>query len=279
MRSILPRRSPWAKAGRVAIVVLLAVCATPAVAAEPPALVKARTLYNGADYEGAIQAAADVRRLAEWEDEALLVIARSHLELYRQRSDSSNLVMALEALTAVRAAGLTPRDYVDLLVGQGQHLYFSEQFGVSAEMFDRALAQSFLLNVRERLMLLDWWANAQDRSAQARPVERRAAVFERLVERMDEELRRDPANPIANYWLAVGARGVGDVERAWDAAMAGWVLSRLSTGGAEMARRDLDRFVVQVLIPERVRGRGSREQQEASKAMRDEWERFKEQWK
>jgi len=93
MRSILPRRSPWAKAGRVAIVVLLAVCATPAVAAEPPALVKARTLYNGADYEGAIQAAADVRRLAEWEDEALLVIARSHLELYRQRSDSSNLVI------------------------------------------------------------------------------------------------------------------------------------------------------------------------------------------
>ena len=128
-------------------------------------------LYNTADYDGAIQAAAEARRLPEWEDEALLVIARSQLELYRRHSDPSNLAMAREALAAVNGAALTPRDYVDLQVGMGQDLYFSEAFGGSAEVFDSALGQAFLLKASERLMLLDWWANASDRSAQTRPSE------------------------------------------------------------------------------------------------------------
>jgi hypothetical protein len=258
---------------------VLVLCATAAEAAEPPALVKARALYNAAEYDGAIQAAAEARRQPEWDDEALLVIARSHLELYRQRFDPANLTMAREALTAVRAAELTPRDYVDLLVGMGQQLYFTDEFGGSAELFDTALAQGFLLNGRERLMLLDWFANALERSTQMRSSDRRFTVFQRLSDRMDEELRRDPANPVANYWLAVGARGIGDIDRAWDVAMAGWVRSRLASGAMEMVRPDLDRFVVQVLIPERARSRSAREPQEAVKAMRDEWELFKEQWK
>jgi hypothetical protein len=262
-----------------ALVILM--CATVAEAAEPPALVKARLSYNTGDYEGAIQAAAEARRQQEWEGEALLVIARSHLELYRQRSEPTDLTMAREALAlaAARAAKLTPRDNVDLLVGMGQHLYLSEEFGGSAELFDTALAQGFLLNGRERLLLLDWFGNALQRSAQVRPSDRRGAVFQRLIGRMEEELRRDPANPVANYWLAIGARGIGDIDRAWDVAMAAWVRSRLASDALAMVRPDLDQFVVQLLIPERVRSRGAREQQDAVKAMRDEWEQFKEQWK
>ena len=61
--------------------------------------------------------------------------------------------------------------------------------------------------------------------------------------------------------------------------MAAWVRSRLSPGAEQTLRTDLDRFVVQLLIPERVRLRGAREPQEVSKAMRDEWELFKEQRK
>ena len=39
-----------------------------------------------------------------------------------------------------------PRDHVDLLIGMGQFLYLSEEFGAAAGLFDNALAQAFLLN-------------------------------------------------------------------------------------------------------------------------------------
>ena len=143
----------------------------------------------------------------------------------------------------------------------------------------RAGAQGYLLNGQERLSLLDWWANALDRSAQSRPADRRTREFDRLMERMEEEVARDPANPVANYWLAAAARGAGDIERAWDLAVAAWVRSSLWPESAPKAREDLDRLVVQVIVPERVRARGAREPQEASKALLDEWAAIKEQWR
>ena len=126
------------------------------------------------------------------------------------------------------ALKLASRDYVDLLVGLGQSLYLAETFGPAAEVFDTALAQSYLLSGRERLLLLEWWANALDRSAQTRPADSRADIFERLMLRMEDEIRREASSPVANYWLAVAARGTGDIDRAWDAATAGWVRSSLS---------------------------------------------------
>ena len=54
------------------LLVLLAVTQT-AQAAEPPALAKARTLYNAANYEGAIDAAGSARRQPMWADAAALV--------------------------------------------------------------------------------------------------------------------------------------------------------------------------------------------------------------
>ena len=55
----------------------------------------------------------------------------------------------------------------------------------------------------------------------------------------------------ATYWLAAGARGIDDLPRALGAAVAGWV--RAGTFGArgEALRDDLDRLIVQVILPER----------------------------
>lgn len=252
---------------------------SPAWAAEHPALAKARALYNAADFDGAISAAAVSRHEAGSADASALVIARSHLERYRQRADPADLAAAREALGSVRSAALTPRDQVDLLVGLGQSLYLGEVFGAAAELFDTALSRASLLPERDRLLLLDWWATALDREAQTRLPERRARVFERIGERMEAELRDDPANTVANYWLAVAARGLGDVDRAWDAAVAAWVRSTLKPESAETLRSDLDRLVTQALIPERARNRPAREQPESLAALRAEWDLVKQQWK
>jgi hypothetical protein len=262
-----------------AIVALLLIIPLTAGAAEPPALARARTLYNAGNFEGAIDAAAVAQRQPQSADAAALVSARAHLERYRQRADPADLTAAREALGSVRAAALTPRDQVDLLIGLGQSLYLGEIYGAAAELFDTALSRPVALDTHDRLLLLDWWATALDREAQTRPADRRAPVFERIADRMQEELRRDPGNAPATYWLAAAARGAGDVDRAWDAAVAAWVRSRLSPASADTLRTDLDRLVSQALIPERARARPAREQADAAKALAAEWDLVKEQWK
>lgn len=264
---------------RVAVTILAVMLAgTAAEAAEPSALTRARVLYNLADYDGAIEAAAMARMQPAAADAAALVEARAHLERYRRGSDVSDLDKARDALNAVRAAALSPRDQVDLLVGLGQSLYLSEMFGSAAELFDTALERGALLPERDRLMLLDWWATALDREAQGAPPERRGRLAAQIGSRMEDELRRDPGSTPANYWHAVAARAAGDLETAWDAAVAAWVRATLSSTPSQL-RSDIDRLVTEALIPERARSRPAREQADAVESLRTEWNLVKEQWK
>ena len=265
--------------GLIVVALILTGLGQEALANEPPALAKARTLYNAGDFEGAIDAASVARKDAEWADAAALVVARAHLEQYRQRADADDLSAARAALGAVRVAALTPRDQVDLIVGLGQSLYLGEIYGAAAELFETALSRADLLAPRDRLLLLDWWATSLDREAQSRPSERRARVFERIASRMNEEIQRDPGSPVANYWLPVSARGVGDLDRAWEASGAGWARSVLSSETWFPVREDLDRFVTYVLVVERSRSRNGLEQPEAMRAMLEDWEELRQQWK
>lgn len=248
-------------------------------AAESPALARARTLYNSGDYEGAIDAASVARRDTQWADASALVIARARLERYRQSMNASELADAREALQAVRSSSLTPRDQVDLLIGLGQALYLGEVYGPAAELFATALDKGMMLAPRDRTMLLDWWATALDRDAQTRPYDRRPPVYQRIAERMDAELREDPASGVANYWQVVAARGVGDLDRAWSAAIAGWVRSTLNPMTQGQLRGDLDRVMEQALIPERARSSPSREGLDPVEMLRAEWALVKQNWK
>src|SRR6266542_2314261 len=124
---------------RAALLIVLLAPATAADAAEPPALAKARALYNSADYDAAINAATLARAQPASADAAALVTARAHLERFRLRGDPADLMTARETLAGVRAAMLPPRDQVDHLVGLGQSLYLGNAFGPAAEIFDTAL--------------------------------------------------------------------------------------------------------------------------------------------
>jgi hypothetical protein len=250
-----------------------------AVAAEPPALAKARAAYNAADFEGAIDAASVVRRQPEWADAAALVIARAHIERYRRTANAEDLTAARETLGSIQASALTPRDQVDLVVGMGQALYLGELFGAAAEVFETVLPRTELLSETDRHLLLDWWATALDREAQSRPAGRREAAYGRIMTRAEQALVDDPANPVANYWLAVAARGSGDLDRAWSAAIAGWIRATLDRPNSEQLRADLDRLVAQALIPERARTRPSRENEDPVEKLREEWNNVKAHWK
>lgn len=268
---------------RLAIVLMLLglSVAAAAAAAEPAALVRARTLYNAGNYEAAIEAASAARNDPRAADAAALVFARALLERFRAGSASErngDLLAARAALAGIRPASLSGRDQLDLLIGLGQTLYFGQSYGAAADVFDSALGRSAVLAAGDRAKLLDWWANALDRQALTRPPDRRAPIFQRVVDRMQDELREEPGSAIANYWLVVGARGAGDLDRAWDAAVAGWVRAGVGSEAADL-RAELDRLVNEALIPDRARTRPPREQAEAVTAMRAEWDAVKAAWK
>ena len=265
---------------RVMVLAMAALLAAQAAhAAEPASLTRARTLYNAADYDGAIAAAALARTQTPAADAAALVEARARLERFRRNTDHpEDLMAARDALNTIRASTLAGRDQVDYLVGLGQSLYLTDFFGAAADLFDTALERSAPLPDRDRMLLLDWWATAIDREAQVAPPERRSRLAGQITARMQEELRRDPGSAPANYWLAVAARAAGDLDAAWDAAVAAWVRATLGPG-TEQLRADIDRLVMQAVIPERARAHRARDQVDATDAMRTQWESVKQQWK
>ena len=74
------------------------------------------------------------------------------------------------------------------------------------------------------------------------------------------------------------ARGVGDLERAWQAAIAGWVRARSAADGGAALRADLDRLVTQAIIPDRATRLKIRDPRQAAGGMANEWTAFKEGW-
>ena len=249
-------------------------------AAEQNPLLKARLLYNQRHYDAAIEAALEARKLPGSQDVADLVLGRSHLERYRESANSNDLTAGRDALRAIRPANLVPRDQLDLLIGLGQSLYFEGAFGAAAELWDSALARADDIGPAARDRLLDWWASALDRAAQSRLVEDRDPIYARILERTQVELARDPGGAAAAYWLAVASRALGDLDRAWEAVQAGWLraLLKIDPDRAAAMRADLDRLMLEVIIPERARKWSGPDFQSSADLMKAEWEAFRTAW-
>lgn len=258
---------------------LLAVTMASIGAGPQDELLRARQLYNQQLYNLAIDSAMTARRVPQLADTATLVIARSLIERFRKEKDAADLTAARTELQQIRPAGLTPPDRLELVIALGQVLYLDDQAGAAAEEFDMALELLDPKNVIARERVLDWWASAIDRQALQRPEPERQPLYARIINKMEEELRRDTGSAVASYWLVAGARGSGDLERAWDAAMAGWARASLTGDRRASLRADLDKIVTQAIIPERARllsPAGGAAPLMAS--MRGEWDALKQAW-
>src|SRR5258705_11235661 len=92
-----------------AAIVAVLLASAGAYAAEPTPLARARMLYNAADYDGAIAAAAIARTQPAAADAAALVAARAHIERYRRGADPADLEAPPEAPNAIRPPRASPR--------------------------------------------------------------------------------------------------------------------------------------------------------------------------
>lgn len=267
----------------MALLVLLLLLAGPmtgsAAPDEPSLLAAARRAYNDAHYDEAIAASRKAIESGDHADAARLVLARALIERYRQHAGDRDLTDAREVLQSIDEQRLRITDRGDLLVALGQVLYLDEKFGAASELFDSALAQPRADSSEARDRALDWWATALDRQAQAVTADR-DRIYARMLERMEGELLTAPGSVAANYWLPAAARGVGDLDRAWQAAMAGWVRASLAGVHGAALRADLDRLVVSAIIPDRARevAVSRPEQQQVADGMTEEWNQLKAQW-
>ena len=96
---------------------------------------------------------------------------------------------------------------------------------------------------------------------------------------MSRELARNPASAAAAYFLVVATRGCGEPVEAWDAAIAGWVRARLTGARSAALRADLDKLVLQGIIPDRVAMMALERREQAESDLRGEWAVVKERWK
>jgi tetratricopeptide (TPR) repeat protein len=257
------------------LVVFLA--ATAHAAVDP--LAEARRLYNLGQYDNAAKFAREALKLPATADGARLILGRIYLEQYRSSADFDNLMQARESLRAVNTQGLEARERVELAIGLGEALFLEDRFGPAAELFERVLDSSEVLGPDAHERLLDWWASAVDRLALTGPRDGREAIYARIVSRMEKELAADPGSAPASYWLAAASRGAGNLERAWHAAMAGWISAPMGKDHGAALRADLDRLVVQGIIPDRVgRVQPPRDVNRTSADMLAEWEALKAGW-
>jgi hypothetical protein len=242
-------------------------------AQRPDPLVRARTLYNQRQFEAAIAAADEGRLLPERADSADLIAARAYLERFRDSGEPGDLTSARERLRRLNPDHLRSPERAEFVVGLGETLYFDGFAGAAAEVFDSVLANTADLDPVSRERVLDWWASAVDTEAHPRPEIDRQTLYQRVRNRMRDELGVNVGSAAALYWLAAAARAQGDLLAAWEAAEAGWVRAPLANDRAAMLRQDLDRLVQVGIAPERARILA-----EPAETLLIQWEKFKEQW-
>ena len=234
---------------------------------------RARMLYNQRQFDAAVSAADEVRRLPGQADGADLIAARAYLERFRERSSPDDLARARERLRGIDPEKFSSRERIDFIVGLGETLFFEGASGAAAAVFESVLLTGGDLSDDARERVLDWWASALDQDARPRPEIERQTVYQRVRDRMALELAANPASATAPYWTAAAARGQGDLQAAWDAAEAAWVRAPLTRDHGVSLRRDLDVLVQKAIVPERARVLGR-----PPETLMTEWEAFKTLW-
>ena len=211
-----------------------------------------------------------------------IVLARAHLERYRQaRRPDRPRRRPLGAGRPSASTGSAPPTAAEFLIALGGSLFLEDDFGAAAEIFESAMeiapaAGDEGSRVGARLVRLGH--GALGRALRDLAAERADAVPSARHAWMPSS-HANPGSRAAAYWLVVALRGEGQLERAWQAAIAGWARARLAGEAAGDLRADLDRLVRQGIIPDRTRDIPDADRLTVEFAMRAEWELVKQKWR
>ena len=236
-----------------AIAVLLLVC--PAMAAAQSDLERARSLYNAGMFDESIAAAAVAKKKTAAAPSATLIAARARLELFRQKQRSPGPGGRARGSCFTESARSCAAGNHRVADWRSPPRCFSKISRDPPLRCSRpCLPTARGLPTGEFDKLLEWWASTLSRVAESLSGVARKDAYAAMLSAVRAELERDPLSRPATYWLVVAARGTGDFDGAWNAAVAGWIRAGAQPEGQQL-RSDLDRFVTQTLIPERAQSR------------------------
>jgi hypothetical protein len=247
-------------------------------------LEKARTAYNEGQLDDAITAAAMAKSKPAAVPSATLITARARLERFRRNNDPKDLADARADLVSLDPRNLGPQEVIEWQIGLGTALFFDGQPGPASEMFSTVLSRARArLSAVEYDKLLEWWGSTLSRVAETHAGGARKDAYAAMLPAVRRELDRNPLSRPAAYWSVVAARGAGDLESAWNAAIAGWIRAGSQPEGTQL-RTDLDRFMTQTLIPERAQARtgqrlDARATQTEITTLTEQWRALVDQWR
>jgi hypothetical protein len=138
----------------------------------------------------------------------------------------------------VRVSNLDTRDHVDFLMALGEALFFEDDFGAAATLFESGIDRAIAQGTETGEAMLEWWGSSVERYADGFGHDGRVIAFERLRERMSRELSRNRSAAAAYPRRRHGR--IAPIE-AWNAAIAGWVRARMAGARSASLRADLDR--------------------------------------
>lgn len=278
---IVPCSVPAGTRRRIAaFLILLTATAGLMAQREADPLTRARQAYNEQQFDRAITLSQEAKRTPSLVNSSSLVLSRALLGRFRQSGDSADVDRAREALLSVNPARLLASEAAELHIGTAELLFADDQFGAASELFEVALDRPGMVPDRQRDRVLEWWAASLDRYAQLAPDTHRTARYRRMLTRLEREVARGPASPVVAYWLSAAARGAEDLDRAWSLAVAAWIQAPMIAGERAAAlRTDLDRLMVEGIIPERAFYTAWDADPEALKlALAAEWAAIKAKW-
>ena len=254
---------------------LLALC--PAAVWAQSDLERARALYNAGQFDESIAIADVAKHRASAAPSATLITARALLDRFREQGNSEDLTTARGHLMTLNPRLLAPQEIIEWQIGVGTALFLENQPGPAADMFSTVLPSARgTLPAAEYDKLIEWWAGALSRVAEAQMGAARRDAYAAMHSAVRVELERDPLSRATAYWVVVAARGAGDFDGAWNAAFTGWIRAGAQPEGKKL-RSDLDRFITQTLIPERAQARTG--QRLDAKATQTEIATLTEQWR
>ena len=242
-----------ATTAKVLCIAILLLC--PVSAAAQSDLERARALHNAGRFDESIAAAEAAKNKASAAPSATLIAARARLERFRKNNDPQDLALARAALASLNPQTLAPQEIIEWQIGLGTALFLEDQAGPASEMFTAVLPTARARLADEEFdKLLEWWASTLSRVAESQTGDARKRAYAAMLSAVRDELALDPLSRPPAYWVVVAARGAGDLDAAWNAAVAGWIRAGARPEDVQL-RTDLDRFVTQTLIPERAQAR------------------------
>jgi hypothetical protein len=149
-------------------------------------LARARSLYNQRQFDAVIEAALAAQKATATLDAATVVLARAHLERYRERANPADLSSARTALGTVRVSSLDARDHIDFLMALGEALFFEDDYGAAAQLFESGLDGAIAQGPVPAEAMLDWWRSAMERHADGQGRDERTAATRRILELIAE---------------------------------------------------------------------------------------------